>query len=141
MITLQKVLLLPGVEYEVLGDVVAVGIYLVPPVQQLGVVYHDTVQLVAQSDPVWLYVVRSAEEFNLPGAGGQSLNDPVYLVRFVAGSSDYSSKAGLIPNYKVKLIILCTILNPITQLIANINIKVFYVNICYKLRYRVQNRT
>merc|ERR550517_1474189 len=88
MITLQKVLLLPGVEYEVLGDVVAVGIYLVPPVQQLGVVYHDAVQLVAQSDPVWLYVVRSAEEFNLPGAWRQSLNDPVYLVRFVAGSSD-----------------------------------------------------
>ena len=59
-------LLLPGVEYEVLGDVVAVGIYLVPPVQQLGVVYHDAVQLVAQRHPVRVHVVRTAEELDFP---------------------------------------------------------------------------
>ena len=45
----------------------------------------DSVQLVAQRHPVGLNVVGPSKQLNLPGAGGQPLNDPVDLVRLVAG--------------------------------------------------------
>ena len=53
-------------EYEVLGDVVAVGIDLVPPLQQLGVVDHHPVQLVAEGHPVRVDVVRPTKQLDFP---------------------------------------------------------------------------
>ena len=53
-------------EYEVLGDVVAVRIDLVPPLQQLGVVDHHAVQLVAESHPVGVHIVRAAKQLDFP---------------------------------------------------------------------------
>lgn len=38
--------------------------------------------------PVGLDVVRSAEKLDLPGAGRQSLDHAVDLVRFVTGGAD-----------------------------------------------------
>ena len=38
--------------------------------------------------PIWLDVVGSAEEFDLPRAGGEAFDHPVDLVGFVAGGAN-----------------------------------------------------
>ena len=53
---------------------------------------NDTVELIAQSDPVGLDVVRTSKEFDLPCSGTQPFNDPVDFVRFVRSGADLDEK-------------------------------------------------
>ena len=75
-------------QHEVLCDVVAVGVDLVPPVEHLLVVDHDAVQLVAERHPVGVDVVRPPEQLDLARARGQPLDDAVDLVGLVARGPD-----------------------------------------------------
>lgn len=50
-----------------------------------------TVDLVAQSYPVGLYIVRSTEKLNLPCTGTHSFDDAINLIRFVTRSSNFGN--------------------------------------------------
>ena len=51
-------------EDDVLDDLVPVGVDFVEPGERLFVVDHDSVELVAQSHPIGVHVVRSTKEFD-----------------------------------------------------------------------------
>ena len=55
-------------EDDVLDDLVAVGVDLVEPRERLFVVDHDAVELVAQSHPIGVHVVRSTKQLDFSKA-------------------------------------------------------------------------
>lgn len=62
---------------------VAIGISRLERADQLRLDNLDARDLIAERDPVATTIVRSAEQFNLPGARRQPLDDAIDFIRLV----------------------------------------------------------
>jgi hypothetical protein len=74
-----------GKQAHSLHELVPFRICPFKPLQHVGLVKHDAVELVPQRHPVGLNVVRPTKQFQLPRSGREALDDAVDLVRFVRG--------------------------------------------------------
>ena len=79
---------LPWVKYKVFSNVVAFRVDLLPPLKHLGIPDHNSVQLISQSHPIRLHIMRPSKELDLSCAGRKPLNDPIDLVWFVTGGTN-----------------------------------------------------